>query len=278
MLFRKLTAVIVTVAMLTLFSAPVARADNATDDILIKKGESNDNVILLQLRLRDLGFYNYKVTGYFGDFTSEALKGFQKENNLSADGVAGAKTLALMYSNQAKRKEVKPYQPPKTITTTPAKKKKYGSLVEWSKVNRLWTIGMRCKVIDLNSGITYYMVRCNRSYSVPHADVAPATKSDFQKMKKTYGGDLNAYRRALVVIIGGQYIAASLYAEPHGSTGVKGNGMNKADGTLQQLCIHFLNSRNNIHNMIDPSHQYQVKRAAGKKPGIKPPPLVYPGD
>ncbi len=276
MFLRKITVFVLIAAMLDMACGSTALADPTTDGILIKKGENNDNVILLQLRLRDLGFYNYKVTGFFGDFTSQALMDFQKENNLTADGVAGERTLALMYSNQAKRKDVKPFQPPKTTTTT--KKKTYGAMVDWSKINKLWKIGMRCKVIDLDSGITYYMIRCNRSYSVPHADVAPATKSDFEKMKKTYGGDLNAYRRALVVLIGGQAYAASLYAEPHGSTGVKGNGMNKADGTLQQVCIHFLNSRNNIHNMIDPSHQYQVKRAANKKPGIKPPPLVYPGD
>lgn len=276
MLLRKITSFVLVTVMLSMACASMALADSAADGILIKKGENNDNVILLQLRLRDLGFYNYKVTGFFGDFTSQALMDFQKENNLTADGVAGEKTLALMYSNRAKRKDVKPYKPPTTTTNT--KKKTYGALVDWSKINKLWKIGMRCKVIDLDSGITYYMIRCNRSYSVPHADVAPATKSDFEKMKKTYGGDLNAYRRALVVIIGGQAYAASLYAEPHGSTGVKGNGMNKADGTLQQVCIHFLNSRNNIHNMIDTAHQYQVKRAAGKKPGIKPPPLVYPGD
>jgi hypothetical protein len=104
--------------------------------------------------------------------------------------------------------------------------------VDWSKVNKLWKIGMRCKVIDLDTGIVYYMKRCNRSYSVPHADVAPATKADTDKMKQTFGGELNAYRRAVVVIIGGQAIAGSLYGEPHGSTGVPGNGLNKADGTL----------------------------------------------
>lgn len=261
-------------ALLTI-PAESALADPQTQ-IVIQKGESGDNVILLQLRLQDLGYYNYKITGFFGDFTGSALKDFQNTNGIIADGVAGEKTLNTLYDNLAKRKPIAPFgtvNPPVKV-----KNVKFGQYVDWSVVNLLWTKKMRCKVVDLDTGIAYYMIRVNQSYSVGHADVAPATKADTNKLKQTFGGELNAYRRALVVIIGGQRIAASIFAQPHGSTGVPGNGLNKADGTLQQVCIHFKNSRNNMHDMIDPAHQYQVKRAANMKPSGPPPGLVYPGD
>jgi peptidoglycan hydrolase-like protein with peptidoglycan-binding domain len=269
-------------AVLLICSAGHALAAPGTGDILINIGDENDNVILLQLRLKDLGYYNYKITGYFGDFTSDALKAFQKANPpLSSDGKAGAQTLKKMYSNEAKRKPVSPIAKPKPTKTTSATKKtstRYGKLVDWSTVNRLWKNGTNCKVIDFDTRTTYTVKRVNGSYSVGHADVAPISKADTNVLKKTFGGEYNAYRRALVVNIGGQWIAASLYGEPHGSTGVPGNGMNKEDGTLQQVCIHFLNSWTNECKAVDPAHQYQIKRAAHIKPTGSRPVLVYPGD
>lgn len=256
-----------------------ALAAPGTGDTLIKKGDENDNVILLQLRLQDLGFYDYKITGYFGDFTVDALKGFQKTNDLKEDGVAGTDTLKLMYGNDAKRRPVAPVTKPKPSTIIKNSKRKYGAYLDWSTVNRMWTIGMSCKVIDFDTGITYTVKRVNNSYSVGHADVAPTTKAGTAAMKKTFGGEFNAYRRALVVNIGGQWIAASLYGEPHGSTGVPGDGMiDPSDGSIGQVCIHFKNSWTNKHGLIDPAHQWQVKRAAHIKPAGTRPVLVYPGD
>lgn len=276
---KKAAAALLAAAMIFTTPAGAPAMAAGIDDIVIAKGDEGDNVILLQMRLTDLGFYGYKVTGYFGDFTAEALKDFQKENSLTADGVAGKTTLDALYGNAAKRKPIAPLAATAGTGNTKKANIKTGSYTSWSTVNSLWKLGMKCKVIDFDTGISYSMIRCNQSYSVGHADVAPATKADFTKLKKTYNNHLNAYRRALVVIIGGQRYAASIYAEPHGSTGVPGNGMiDPADGSLGQVCIHFRGSRNNVHDMIDPSHQYQVKRAAGMKDLGSPSGLVYPGD
>lgn len=277
-ILRKKAAALLLAAIM-IFSVPSQVLAIGAGDIVIEKGNEGDSVILLQMRLRDLGFYDYKVTGYFGDFTAESLKDFQKENGLTADGVAGQQTMDALFGNAAKRKPIAPLASPANTGVTKKAGVKTGAYTSWSTVNSLWKIGMRCKVIDFDTGISYYMIRCNQSYSVGHADVAPATKADYTKLKKTYNNHLNAYRRALVVIIGGQRYAASIYAEPHGSTGVPGNGMiDPADGSLGQVCIHFRGSRNNVHDMIDPSHQYQVKRAAGLKDLGAPSGLVYPGD
>lgn len=59
-------------------------SDNA---IVLKKGVSCDEVIMLQSRLRDLGYFNYKITNYYGEKTEEAVSAFQKNNGLKADGV-----------------------------------------------------------------------------------------------------------------------------------------------------------------------------------------------
>lgn len=54
-----------------------------------------------QRQLKELGYLK-KVTGYYGTETIEAVKAFQKENKLSADGKAGEKTLEMINSDKAK--------------------------------------------------------------------------------------------------------------------------------------------------------------------------------
>lgn len=266
-MFKKFVSAFLAFAVLIGASFGVALADPNTDDIVIKKGESSDNVILLQMRLRDLGYYNYKITGFFGDFTGAALKDFQKTNSISADGVAGKNTLDALYNNAAKRKAIEPLIKPPTKPKS-SKKVHFGSYLDWfDKVRYMWKKGEVCTVTDLDTGISYKMKRVGGQY---HADVAPINKTENKKFEKTYDSYPSWERRAVVVNIHGTLVAGSTNGYPHGSTGVPGNGMNLSNGHLQQVCIHFKNSRTHVHNMIDPAHQYEVKRAAGIKVGSRP--------
>lgn len=61
----------------------------------------------IQQRLMELGFYSDKIDGVYGLKTTNAIKAFQKRNNLKADGNAGPKTLSALgvatnYSNTGK--------------------------------------------------------------------------------------------------------------------------------------------------------------------------------
>jgi peptidoglycan hydrolase-like protein with peptidoglycan-binding domain len=273
-MIKKAAAALLMAVLLVETAFGTALAD--TDDIIIKKGEQSDNVILLQMRLQDLGYYRYKITGFFGDLTKDALMDFQKNNNLSRDGVAGSQTLNLMYSNTAKRKPVVDVNPPPKPNNTPVKPKgKKGVLKDWSVVNKLWKKGTDCKVIDYNSGKAYIMRRVG---GTNHADVAPKDKANNAIFEATYGKYYPSwYRRAVVVVINGTYIAASTNGYPHGSTGVPNNGMSQGNQLLQ-VCIHFLNSKGHESGVIDAAHQYELYRAAGKKPPMARTSLVYPND
>lgn len=61
---------------------------------LLKSGSRSDAVRKLQQDLTALGVYSGTVTGHFGGVTENAVKKFQRNNGLHADGIAGAKTLA----------------------------------------------------------------------------------------------------------------------------------------------------------------------------------------
>lgn len=63
---------------------------------LSKYGSTGNEVKQIQTKLKDWGYYNGGVDGIYGNKTFEAVKKFQKKNGLTADGIAGEKTLAAL--------------------------------------------------------------------------------------------------------------------------------------------------------------------------------------
>ncbi len=66
-------------------------------------GDKGSAVAALQQRLSELGYYEYaSFTGYYGPVTKRAVERFQRTNGLTADGIAGAETLSLLTSGEAR--------------------------------------------------------------------------------------------------------------------------------------------------------------------------------
>ena len=63
----------------------------------LERGMENPQVLNMQLALASLGF-NLKTDGKFGMGTQSVVKQFQRKYGLTIDGVAGDKTLTLLYS------------------------------------------------------------------------------------------------------------------------------------------------------------------------------------
>lgn len=59
-------------------------------------GASGDEVIQIQNKLKQWGYYNGAIDGSYGSKTYQAVKNFQAKNGLTADGVAGMKTLEAL--------------------------------------------------------------------------------------------------------------------------------------------------------------------------------------
>ncbi|HEX8735022.1 MAG TPA: peptidoglycan-binding domain-containing protein [Pyrinomonadaceae bacterium] len=56
-------------------------------------GSSGEDVRLLQQRLKDFGFYEGDTTGEFDEKTEAAVRYFQDNRQLAADGLVGLITL-----------------------------------------------------------------------------------------------------------------------------------------------------------------------------------------
>lgn len=62
----------------------------------IQQGDRGSEVTALQERLKELGYFNTNITGYFGPVTQRAVARFQRDKGLEADGVVGTQTSASL--------------------------------------------------------------------------------------------------------------------------------------------------------------------------------------
>ena len=80
-----IAAAIMAVAVCLLTVVPTAYAD-------VVKGNGFANVAAVQTRLATLGYYRSTVDGKWGSATTTAVKKFQSDNGLKADGIVGSST------------------------------------------------------------------------------------------------------------------------------------------------------------------------------------------
>jgi peptidoglycan hydrolase-like protein with peptidoglycan-binding domain len=66
----------------------------------LNRGSTGDQVKLVQQRLTDLGYFSGPISGNYMNQTQDAVKRFQTNNGLTADGVTGEDTWNLMFDDQ----------------------------------------------------------------------------------------------------------------------------------------------------------------------------------
>lgn len=88
---KKFKRILCVVLCLTLFVCTVFSAS-----ALSKYGSRGAEVKEIQTRLKKWGYYNGSIDGIYGTDTKNAVIKFQKKYGLTADGIAGKKTLAKM--------------------------------------------------------------------------------------------------------------------------------------------------------------------------------------
>jgi peptidoglycan hydrolase-like protein with peptidoglycan-binding domain/outer membrane biosynthesis protein TonB len=79
----------------TFTPAPVPTATPKLTTLYV--GDRGENVRVMQLRLKELGYLTGAVDGIFGQQTRRAVERFQYYNKLTVDGIAGVKTLTKLY-------------------------------------------------------------------------------------------------------------------------------------------------------------------------------------
>ncbi len=128
-------------------------------------------------------------------------------------------------------------------------------LIPWSEVKKLLKPKMKYKIIDVDTNL---MFEVTHRFGTLHSDVEPSTSED-TKILKTIYGEWSWERRAVVAVINGKNIAASMNGMPHGTHTITDNDF------LGMICVHFLGSAVHKSGKVDSKHQSMVKKAAGYK-------------
>ena len=67
----------------------------------LRKGDEGPDVQMMQLALTELGYLTSAADGNFGTGTQTAVKKFESDNGLDADGIAGKMTLEALYEKSS---------------------------------------------------------------------------------------------------------------------------------------------------------------------------------
>lgn len=149
--------------------SPVLQTGTTT----LRHGMQGDAVEKLQEDLDELDYYTGSVTGRYGNLTKEAVRLFQRDYDLTSDGIAGPKTLAKIKSVLSGVEESETDEEDKeesvnagtTVTVKPSV-----SLDEVSKLNTEVTLrrGSRSGYVTrLQKALTalgYFTDKCDGSY------------------------------------------------------------------------------------------------------------------
>lgn len=206
----------------------------------LRKGSTGSAVKALQTKLKELGFYTGSIDGVYGNGTRNAVKNFQRKKGLSADGVAGAKTLAALNNAKAEQPAQKVEKTYKTETLT------------WFGNQNRIPKGAVITVKDCYTGKTFKVKRWAGSN---HLDGEPLTAADTATMKSVYGGSWSWKRRPILVMYNDHVYAASMNGMPHGTSTISTNNF------AGHFCIHFTGSKTHESNKVDGDHQNAIKTA-----------------
>ena len=94
-LYNRIFVILVIFSILISFNV-FFRRDTNTVYALSKYGSRGNEVTQIQTKLKRWGYYNGNIDGIYGTQTLNAVKYFQRKNGLTADGIAGEKTLSAM--------------------------------------------------------------------------------------------------------------------------------------------------------------------------------------
>lgn len=287
------TAFVAGLLLCALLAAPAWAATPVNR--VLRQGSVGTDVVWLQRTLNLLGYDAGPADGLFGPHTAAAVAAFQEAVGLKTDALAGKRTLDALddiltrmgdpryivkpgdtLSHLARRfntsisllAEANRLTDPDLIEEGQELRvmdlaaKPYRGLasrgaqaIPWLEVDRLFPRGGYATVTDVATLLTFG-VRRRGGYL--HADVEPTTAENARTLKQAHGGAWSWARRAVVVVVGGLRIAASMNGMPHGGQVIYGNAF---DG---HFCIHFLGSRIHRSGKVCPVHQAMVREAIGK--------------
>ena len=208
-----------------------------------------------QQALKDLGYYTAEITGKMGAKTEQAVKDFQRDHGLTADGRVGPATLqAIRNAVSGPATGSAKYDP---VIYNPYWPTYYTKV----RTQGLTTGSNGATLTDIATGITFTIHV--QSAGSRHVDAEPLTAADTAKLCQIYGrssaANLPYTRRGMVLTVNKMQFVCSIYPEGHGQQDITNNNY------PGQFCIHFNGSTNNTTGngsvVESENHQAIIKKA-----------------
>ncbi len=212
--------------------------------VTLSRGSTGTQVINLQKRLTELGYLS-GADGQFGSQTYQAVIQFQKRNSLTADGIAGKKTLITLYSDSAIGKNSSVITPTPTATpkptVTPVPTIGPDGFVPpraAQVINVNWYTYIRSKarsmpdvvIYDPDTGLHYNLHMFSFG---KHADSETPTAEDTAIMNQVCGINNWTAKAVWVMFPDGSVYIASTHSHGHEVDHTSGNDL---EG---HVCLHF---------------------------------------
>ena len=229
---RKATAA----AKATETPAAKATATPAPGSSVLKTGAKGTEVKELQTKLIQLGYLTGKADGIYGTKTEKAVKAFQEASKLTADGVAGEKTLSKLNGSTA----TSAGSDSQTTSTTASNNagassaRPSASRVQYANwYDKIKAVARKypyVTIYDFASGISWqgHIISLGA-----HADYEPVTANDTAKLLKAFGGNTWTPKAVWVVFSDGSVYLGSTHSMPHDTYHIRDNNF------IGHSCIHF---------------------------------------
>lgn len=197
--------------------------------LTLQQGTKNDEVLKLQNMLTSLGFYTGNKTGNFGEKTADAVIAYQKSKGLTADGIAGKKTLAAINADYSGSSVIGNNNGNANAPTpSMANNVLYENFYNW---RRNYANGEYCTVYDFSTGYSWKLRIMTKD---AHMDAEPATAEDTAIMIKAFGNKTTWTPKPVwVTFSDGKTYIGSTHDVPHSPQHLTSNNF------AGHLCVHF---------------------------------------
>lgn len=235
--------VLILTAILMLFAIGTVSGD---DGELIKQGSKGEDVVRIQNRLFDLGYYTYKPTGSFQTVTRSAVVAYQIASGLMSDGTIGSESMPALFSRNAKRVDFHA-EIPLAFTAQGVITQK-GNALSWDMVWKSLTPGAAYRIRNAATGEEATLLFDG---GLHHAEMKLPESFNEHKQAATvltgWLGNTNSfYKCAVLFELDGQWIAASM----------QWNGTDHA-------CVYFKNSVSHVCGLLDVEHEANIRKVSG---------------
>jgi hypothetical protein len=212
----------------------------------IRQGAKGEEIVRIQMRLFDLGYYTYKPTGSFQTVTRAAVIAYQLACGLMSDGSVGQETLEQLFLRGAKRVDFRAGVPLSYTAQGPIQY--HGKPTPWKTVRQALTEDTAYRVRNAATGadvmLQFVSGENHAEMTLPSGTIAERNAA-VSALTDWLGSANSFYKCAVLFELDGQWIAASM----------QWNGED-------HVCIYFTDSRSHVHDFPDAEHEANIRKAA----------------